>query len=223
MCQKLCAQGLKKPTTKFTLSKEERAALPGKESAKRVPQMTPEEYKQHRIFRNAYEAKRREFFDSFETDEHREYQRQYHINYQINHWEELMKPYHKKWREENPEAAYNAFRRRRALKAMAVSEPYTEAEVLEKYGTDCQLCFEPIDLDAPRGIGKGEGWERGLHIDHTISISEGGPDTLDNVRPAHALCNIKRPKGRGSRLRYQTRAAELTEQGKRMEKKYRQN
>lgn len=223
MCQKLCAQGLKKPTTKFKLSKEERAALPGKESAKRVPQMTPEEYKQHRIFRNAYEAKRREFFDSLDDDEHRLYQRQYHINYQINHYEELLKPYQMEYNKKNPDNWINASRRRRALKDLAVSEPYTEQDVLEKYGTDCLLCSIPIDLDAPRGVGKGEGWQMGLHIDHTISLSDGGSDTLDNVRPLHAICNITRPKGRGSRLRYQKRANELAEYGKRMEKKYRQN
>lgn len=220
MCEELCAKGLTKPTIRFSLSKEERAELPGVESKKLVSQMTPEEYKQHRIFRNAYEAKRREFFVSLESDEHAEYQRQYHFNYNINHAEDKLKPYLKEYYKKNPEHALNAYRRRRALKAMAISEPYTEQEVLDRYGTDCKICEEPIDLDAPRGVGKGEGWERGLHIDHTISISDGGPDTLENVRPLHSLCNLRRPKG--SRLRYRERSAWLTEKGKMMEKKYRQ-
>jgi len=32
----------------------------------------------------------------------------------------------------------------------------------------------------------------GLQIDHVIPIVKGGPDTLNNVRPAHGLCNIKK-------------------------------
>lgn len=63
--------------------------------------------------------------------------------------------------------------------------------VLNTYGTDCHLCGEPIDLDAPRLAGR-PGWERSLHIDHVIPISKGGDDTLENVRPSHGKCNVKK-------------------------------
>ena len=37
--------------------------------------------------------------------------------------------------------------------------------------------------------------ESGLHIEHFIDIALGGPDTLENVRPSHAWCNLtKAPK-----------------------------
>jgi 5-methylcytosine-specific restriction endonuclease McrA len=33
---------------------------------------------------------------------------------------------------------------------------------------------------------------KNLHIDHVIPISKGGTDTLDNVRPSHAKCNLSK-------------------------------
>ena len=63
--------------------------------------------------------------------------------------------------------------------------------VIETYGTDCHLCGGAIDLDAPRTPGK-PGWEKSLHIDHVIPLSKGGDDTLENVRPSHGKCNIKK-------------------------------
>ena len=63
---------------------------------------------------------------------------------------------------------------------------------MELYGTNCYLCNDPINLQAARRVGKADGWEQGLHIDHVIPISKGGSDTLDNVRPTHALCNLSK-------------------------------
>lgn len=83
-------------------------------------------------------------------------------------------------------------RRRRAWRLSAPSEPYTDKLVLATYGTICHLCGEEINLDAPRLSRDGAGWERGLHLDHVIPLSRGGPDLLENLRPAHALCNISK-------------------------------
>lgn len=66
---------------------------------------------------------------------------------------------------------------------------YSDAEVLERYGTDCHICNEPIDMSAPRQAGK-PGWEKGLHIDHVHPLSKGGLDNIENVRPSHAKCNM---------------------------------
>jgi 5-methylcytosine-specific restriction endonuclease McrA len=63
--------------------------------------------------------------------------------------------------------------------------------VIKTYGTDCHLCGGPVDLDAPRTPGK-PGWERSLHIDHVIPLSKGGDDTLENVRPSHGKCNVRK-------------------------------
>jgi hypothetical protein len=95
------------------------------------------------------------------------------------------------WQKENPEKNRETSRKRRALKLDNGHTPYTELQVLETYGVICYLCNSQIDLKAPRRIGK-EGWQLGLHIDHVVPIIAGGPDTLENVRPSHAICNTRK-------------------------------
>lgn len=97
-----------------------------------------------------------------------------------------------RWNKEHPERMRIASRKRRALKLGNGSETYTEEQIFNLHGTTCYLCKNAIDLLAPRSIGKQEGWELGLHIDHVVPIIAGGPDTLENVRPAHAICNMRK-------------------------------
>lgn len=80
-------------------------------------------------------------------------------------------------------------RKRRAQKQANGFIKYSEQEVLSLYGENCSICNIKIDLKASRKVGK-PGWEKGLHIDHVIPISLGGPDTIENVRPAHGKCNL---------------------------------
>ena len=89
----------------------------------------------------------------------------------------------KDWRFRTPNANRH-FRRNN-------TEPgnYSDADVLSTYGLDCHICQIPIDLNAPRRVGR-DGWEKGLHIDHVYPLSKGGLDTLENVRPTHGKCNI---------------------------------
>jgi 5-methylcytosine-specific restriction endonuclease McrA len=92
----------------------------------------------------------------------------------------------KKRRMVSPQANRN--NRKRAIRLGLDWEWYSPTQVLEIHGTDCHICKEPIDLDAPRQTGK-LGWERGLQIDHIIPLSKGGPDILENVKPSHGYCN----------------------------------
>ncbi len=78
-------------------------------------------------------------------------------------------------------------RRRKA----ALSKPYNELQVIATYGGDCYLCGLGIDFLATRKCGN-EGWESGFHVDHLIPLSKGGSDTLENVRPSHAVCNLQK-------------------------------
>lgn len=79
----------------------------------------------------------------------------------------------------------------RAAKFLTKTEPYQEADILHIYGIACHICEETIDLKAPRKVGE-EGWERSLHMDHVIPLSKGGTDTIDNVLPSHASCNLRK-------------------------------
>ena len=97
-----------------------------------------------------------------------------------------MKYYHN-----NKEKFRAAWRKRKAMKLNNGFEVYSEQEVLDTYGADCHLCQEPINLEAPRKAGY-EGWEQGLHIDHFVSLKDGGSDSLANVRPSHGVCNLRK-------------------------------
>jgi|AntAceMinimDraft_11_1070367.scaffolds.fasta_scaffold52730_2 5-methylcytosine-specific restriction endonuclease McrA len=82
-------------------------------------------------------------------------------------------------------------RKRRARKLGNGFEGYTELSVLEKYGEVCHICKKGIDLSLPRRVGVGA-WEYGLHMEHVVPISAGGPDNIENVKPSHALCNLRK-------------------------------
>ena len=97
----------------------------------------------------------------------------------------------KEYGRNNRHVSRESWRRYQARKLNNGQEKYTEDQVLAKYGTDCHLCNTPVDLNAPRKSGI-PGWEKGLQIDHFIPVSKGGPDTLENVRPSHGQCNIRK-------------------------------
>lgn len=84
-----------------------------------------------------------------------------------------------------------AKQRRRAKKLENGHEPYSIKQVFLTHGADCHICLKPIDMNAPRKAGM-PGWELGLQLDHVIPLSKGGPDTLENVKPSHGLCNLQK-------------------------------
>ncbi len=94
----------------------------------------------------------------------------------------------KQYRKDFPEIKRRSEGIRRAKAKGNEHSPYTEAEMFERYGTVCYLCNEQIDLEALKSSGA-PGYERSLWKDHVIAIANGGPDTLDNVKPSHAICN----------------------------------
>ena len=58
--------------------------------------------------------------------------------------------------------------------------------LIERDGTNCHLCNEPVDTLLPRNN------RFGATIDHVIPISKGGLDELDNLKLAHWICNIRK-------------------------------
>jgi 5-methylcytosine-specific restriction endonuclease McrA len=59
-------------------------------------------------------------------------------------------------------------------------------DILDRDGTDCALCFEPVDfsLSWPDPFSQS--------LDHAIPISRGGPHILANCQLAHLRCNISK-------------------------------
>jgi 5-methylcytosine-specific restriction endonuclease McrA len=58
--------------------------------------------------------------------------------------------------------------------------------VLREYGSACHICKAEIDLTLSRTS------RMGLTVDHVIPLSKGGSDELDNLRPAHWICNNRK-------------------------------
>lgn len=112
---------------------------------------------------------------------------------------EIVRAKNTRWRVSHPEyfQAYN--HKRRANLARVNHAPYSVKEVLDAYGELCHLCGQQISLENTRRIGD-EGWETSLHLDHVIPVSKGGEDTLQNIRPAHGLCNSKKYASYGDSL-----------------------
>jgi 5-methylcytosine-specific restriction endonuclease McrA len=79
----------------------------------------------------------------------------------------------------------------RARKKGVPSQYYTRQHIFDRDGYDCYLCNLPVELTANHIQGQ-PGWELYPHVEHVIPMALGGHDTLDNVKIAHAICNIRK-------------------------------
>ena len=137
--------------------------------------------------KNKKEIRQRQImYEATVKDERKEYLRKYNEENK-----DRLRVIKREYSRSHPELDRNKNRRKRAIKRQNGFEKYKESDVLSLYGTDCYLCNKPVDLNASRKCGD-PGWEQGLHIEHVFDIALGGPDTLQNVRPAHAICNLKK-------------------------------
>lgn len=59
-------------------------------------------------------------------------------------------------------------------------------QVVRTYGSKCSVCSEEIDMSIARTS------RLGLTVDHVIPLSKGGQDTIENMRPAHWICNVRK-------------------------------
>ena len=128
-------------------------------------------------------ARNRRYYEANKEKENARRHKYYREN------KEFAKGFIKAWRDNNPEKVRASSHRRRAREKNAITDGWTESQVMELYGDNCHICGEKIDLSASRWAGRGD-WERGLQFDHVIPLSKGGTDTIDNIRPSHGLCNI---------------------------------
>ena len=92
--------------------------------------------------------------------------------------------YHESCTKEARSARY----RIKTVKRQKVSKPYriSHEQIFRDYGSNCHVCQEPIDLELPRTN------RFGFTVDHLIPISKGGTDAIENLRPAHWICNIRK-------------------------------
>ena len=144
----------------------------------------------HYSYCKSCDAKRAVEYRQNNKEQIKEYKKEYQQNNK-EQIKEYKKEYNKEYHQNNPHKTREKDRKRRALKRANIHKPYTEDQVLETYGTTCHICKEDIDLSASRSSGA-PGWEQGLHIDHVIPLSKGGPDSLNNVKPAHGSCNLQK-------------------------------
>ena len=194
MCKELCAAGLSELVRKkfppIILTKEEKDSLPGKRCNKKKADRNPSEDADHIIWYRHYEDLRKSKGQDLRNSY---YQKIYQERYRVNHPDKLS-DYYQKIYEENYEYFADGARKRRAMEANVYSEPYRVENILKRWGTACHLCGEEIDLSVPRHAKGGSDWPTGLQLDHLIPISQGGPDIIENVKPSHAVCNLKRSK-----------------------------
>jgi 5-methylcytosine-specific restriction endonuclease McrA len=71
----------------------------------------------------------------------------------------------------------------RARRAGVACERVDPRVVYARDDWTCHVCGEPIDMDAPART------PRSATIDHVVPLSKGGAHSMENVRPAHFLCN----------------------------------
>lgn len=112
---------------------------------------------------------------------------------------ELRRDAMRRWRDRNPEQAAQAMRDwiaanpdrwaelrrngsmvRRARKRNTQVGPVDLAEILAEHGMNCHICSGEIASRAD------------LHFDHVVPLARNGPHTPENIRPAHAVCNLKK-------------------------------
>jgi 5-methylcytosine-specific restriction endonuclease McrA len=75
---------------------------------------------------------------------------------------------------------------RRAAFLSLEAEAISVAGVVDRYGTDCSICGDAIDMSLTRPD------LLSFSIDHIVSLARGGAHVYANVAPAHLLCNMQK-------------------------------
>jgi len=149
----------------------------------------------HREERAAYQAANLEKIRSREAayrEAHREETAAYNAAYYAAHREEIavyqdarreeMAACSAAWAKANPEkrCAGEALRKARKL-GNSIGFPLPDFEaILAEFGMFCHICGLEIPSMAD------------LHMEHVIALVNGGPHSAENIKPSHALCNLRK-------------------------------
>jgi hypothetical protein len=79
-----------------------------------------------------------------------------------------------------PSKAFHDWHKIHGLAPNRYIDATVRAEVLRVHGMTCWLCRKPILT------------KKDLHLDHVVPRSDSGTETAENLRPAHARCNVIR-------------------------------
>jgi hypothetical protein len=176
---------------KIEAENAEKAAKLAEKEAKRA-QKALEKAKRQEILDNQHGTNVNDYYRCKETNgtaceicraKASEYRRQ-----QVAKDPEKFKRQEKEWKKRNPHKRVTNSRDRAKKKGVEYKY-YTRQQIFDRDGYDCYLCGDPTDLTAPHTQGQ-PGWETYPHIEHVIPLAKGGIDTLDNVKIAHAKCNM---------------------------------
>ncbi len=93
---------------------------------------------------------------------------------------DAIREYGRIWRQDNPQWALRNRENSRRRQTGTTHSRVAYKAVLARDGMVCHICTLPIASIAD------------LHFDHVIPLSKGGPHTAENIKPAHALCNLRK-------------------------------
>lgn len=86
----------------------------------------------------------------------------------------------RRWRREHPEQWALRNRENQRRRRARDEDPVDYAAILAEHGMVCHICGGEIASLAD------------LHMEHVIPLARGGRHHRNNIRPAHALCNLRK-------------------------------
>lgn len=98
-------------------------------------------------------------------------------------WREANRDYWREWQRANPDKVQAVVQMRRAAKMALPRERVDRNVVFERDDYACQICMEPLDMDAARSTPLAP------TVDHIVPLSKGGHHTYANTQAAHFRCN----------------------------------
>lgn len=105
-----------------------------------------------------------------------EQQREADRRYRLAHLEQ-RRAYVLQWDRDNPWSKLGRDARRRARKAGA-TVGHVDYRALSASASDCYLCGSVLAGD--------------VHLDHLVPLARGGAHSASNLRPTHAVCNLRK-------------------------------
>lgn len=99
-------------------------------------------------------------------------------------WREANRDYWREWQRTNPDKVQAVVQMRRAAKLTLPRERVDRNVIFERDDYTCQLCMEPLDMQA------GRSQPLAATIDHIVPLSKGGHHTYANTQAAHFRCNV---------------------------------